>query len=272
MEKIFSDLKHAILQTHKLESNFLFLSSGLLEFLEKEAVFSVNEELSDLSDESIKYLAAPFLHGLLILRQPSLSNVERLQLLEQAQRFFDSFINLAQSYSFDIPKLDSKERAGKIKLAALQAEVEYSIKALGEAEKDSGNYRLVSINFVKYCIFRTFNEQLYIQREKDILKLNEKNEKDSSYNSTESVKKFRPFVLGSTQDLRKQVFRPDHALPTLSIGEFYERTYGKGIDKPLLNRQNSVEADSEEDIYRQRKMDEYNDNNPKGSGNKFNRS
>jgi immunoglobulin-binding protein 1 len=88
--------------------------------------------------------------------------------------------------------------------------------------------------------------------------------------------KFKPYVLGSRADLQKQVFQPGHNLPTMSIEEFYEMRYGQGKDKPLINQPIKPKKDAndedESSVYMQRKKDELNDDNARGSGNRFNRS
>lgn len=272
MEKIFFDLKVSALKAGIIQTQeVLKHSSNLLEFIEAEGVFSINEEISDLSDEGIKYLSVPFLHGLIITRQATNTDEERLSLLEQAQESIESFLSLVNSYGFDIPKLDASDRSDKIQLASLQGEVEYALDAIEKVKKDSESYRQISIDFVKYCILRSFNERLHIQRESVLLRTRPTNTEEIVENKRPP--KFRPFVLGSRQYLKSQVFRPGHALPTLSFEEFYDLTYGQGIDKPLSEKTTKKEeTDSEEDVYRQRIRDEYNDYNPSRSGNRINRS
>ncbi|KAF1846745.1 type 2A phosphatase-associated protein 42 [Cucurbitaria berberidis CBS 394.84] len=93
-------------------------------------------------------------------------------------------------------------------------------------------------------------------------------------------KPMRPFtLLDSRQTLTKNVFRPDHSLPTMTIDEYLEEEKRRGgmIEgggpqsevRPEPDEDNLVLAD--EETMKQRAWDEYVEANPKGSGNTLNR-
>ncbi|CAN9213971.1 unnamed protein product [Alternaria alternata] len=93
-------------------------------------------------------------------------------------------------------------------------------------------------------------------------------------------KPMRPFtLLDSRQTLKKNVFRPDHSLPTMTIDEYLEEEKRRGgmIEgggpqsemQPEPNEDDLVAAD--EETMKQRAWDEYVEANPKGSGNTLNR-
>ena len=93
-------------------------------------------------------------------------------------------------------------------------------------------------------------------------------------------KPMRPFtLLDSRQTLTKNVFRPDHSLPTMTIDEYLaeEKRRGGMIEgggpqsevRPEPNEDDLVAAD--EETMKQRAWDEYVEENPKGSGNTLNR-
>lgn len=93
-------------------------------------------------------------------------------------------------------------------------------------------------------------------------------------------KPMRPFtLLDSRQTLKKNVFRPDHSLPTMTIDEYLEEEKRRGgiIEgggpqseiRPEPNEDDLVAAD--EETMKQRAWDEYVEANPKGSGNTLNR-
>ncbi|KAH9882093.1 hypothetical protein J1614_001265, partial [Plenodomus biglobosus] len=93
-------------------------------------------------------------------------------------------------------------------------------------------------------------------------------------------KPMRPFtLLDSRQTLKKNVFRPDHSLPTMTIDEYLEEEKRRGgmIEgggpqsevRPEPNEDDLVAAD--EETMKQRAWDEYVEENPKGSGNTLNR-
>ena len=93
-------------------------------------------------------------------------------------------------------------------------------------------------------------------------------------------KPMRPFtLLDSRQTLTKNVFRPDHSLPTMTIDEYLEEEKRRGgmIEgggpqsevRPEPDEDNLALAD--EETMKQRAWDEYVEANPKGSGNTLNR-
>lgn len=90
----------------------------------------------------------------------------------------------------------------------------------------------------------------------------------------------QPFtIVGTRQDLAKQVFRPGHNLPTMSIDEFLEEERKRGgiIEgggeasgrQPEPDEDNYEKADAA--TYKARAWDEYTEANAKGSGNTLNR-
>ncbi|CAO2654741.1 Nn.00g114740.m01.CDS01 [Neocucurbitaria sp. VM-36] len=93
-------------------------------------------------------------------------------------------------------------------------------------------------------------------------------------------KPMRPFtLLDSRQTMTKNVFRPDHSLPTMTIDEYLEEEKRRGgmIEgggpqseiRPEVDEDNLALAD--EETMKQRAWDEYVEANPKGSGNTLNR-
>lgn len=90
----------------------------------------------------------------------------------------------------------------------------------------------------------------------------------------------RPFtLLDSRQTLKKNVFRPDHSLPTMTIDEYLEEEKRRGGMIEGGGPQSEVTAEPNEDDHdaadeetmKQRSWDEYVEANPKGSGNTLNR-
>ncbi|KAF3033199.1 hypothetical protein E8E12_003735 [Didymella heteroderae] len=93
-------------------------------------------------------------------------------------------------------------------------------------------------------------------------------------------KPMRPFtLLDNRQTLKKNVFRPDHSLPTMTIDEYLEEEKRRGgiIEgggpqseiRPEPNEDDLDAADAE--TMKARAWDEYVEENPKGSGNTLNR-
>ncbi|KAI5925286.1 TAP42-like family protein [Camillea tinctor] len=93
-------------------------------------------------------------------------------------------------------------------------------------------------------------------------------------------KPLRPFTLtANRQELQKGVFRPGHNLPTMTIDEYLEeeRRRGNIIEgggeasgrRPEPDEDNMEKAD--EETMKAREWDEFQEANPKGSGNTLNR-
>ena len=95
-----------------------------------------------------------------------------------------------------------------------------------------------------------------------------------------SGKPLRPFtLLDKRQRLQEGVFRPDHNLPTMSIDEYLEEERRRGgiIDgggdksgvRPEIDEDDMAQVD--EETMKDRRWDDFKDNNPKGVGNTLNR-
>jgi hypothetical protein len=74
----------------------------------------------------------------------------------------------------------------------------------------------------------------------------------------------------SREDVRSRVFKPGHALPSMSLDEFARMEYQQMMErssKPSQPQKNEDE-DSDEKIYKLREWDEFCENNPRGWGNR----
>ncbi|KAK9458858.1 TAP42-like protein [Lipomyces oligophaga] len=93
---------------------------------------------------------------------------------------------------------------------------------------------------------------------------------------TSTGKVNRPFVIVSSREqLKRNVFKPDYVLPTMSIDEYLEeeRRRGNIIEGGGAQSANKRESDEEDEAaqdretYRLRQWDEFTEANPRGSGN-----
>ncbi|KAK9247849.1 TAP42-like protein [Lipomyces tetrasporus] len=90
----------------------------------------------------------------------------------------------------------------------------------------------------------------------------------------------RPFTIVSSRDqIKKNVFKPDYVLPTMTIDEYLEeeRRRGNIIEGGGPDSEKKVEKDedneeeNDQETYRLRQWDEFAEANPRGSGNTLNR-
>ncbi|KAF4445654.1 TAP42 component of the Tor signaling pathway, partial [Fusarium albosuccineum] len=90
-------------------------------------------------------------------------------------------------------------------------------------------------------------------------------------------KPLQPFTLvGSRDQMARDVFRSGHNLPTMSIDEYLEEEKRRGnilqggVEEKKVVDEDDMEAVDRE-MYKQREWDEFVDHNPKGAGNTLNR-
>lgn len=101
------------------------------------------------------------------------------------------------------------------------------------------------------------------------------------------AKPLKPIVIENTREvLAKQVFQPGWRQPTMTLDEYLELEKqrgniieGGGPQQEIRMKQEKEEkltrdsdADADEEIYKQREFDEFKDLNPRGQGNRYNRS
>eukprot|EP00158_Paraphelidium_tribonemae_P006259 Partr_v1_DN27752_c0_g1_i3_m66964 putative Immunoglobulin (CD79A) binding protein 1 len=89
----------------------------------------------------------------------------------------------------------------------------------------------------------------------------------------------RPFVITSRQEQVSKVFRPDHSLPTLSIDEYLRREQERGNivsggganqapkSESTQEQKEDAQENDHEELLKQRRWDQFRDDNPKGWGN-----
>jgi hypothetical protein len=84
----------------------------------------------------------------------------------------------------------------------------------------------------------------------------------------------RPFVITSKRsEFESGVFRPGHCLPTMSIDEYLDKEMERGnflSSKDTVKKQ-EIDSDDENEIVKQRKWDEFKDDNVRGWGNRKNK-
>ena len=90
-------------------------------------------------------------------------------------------------------------------------------------------------------------------------------------------------MITKREALQKQVFRPGHNLPTMTIEEYLDLEIARGnvlsggtyVYRNLIHREpqtTQIDEDSEEATYKARQWDAFKDDNPAGWGNRYNKS
>ncbi|KAK9324083.1 TAP42-like protein [Lipomyces orientalis] len=90
----------------------------------------------------------------------------------------------------------------------------------------------------------------------------------------------RPFTIVSSRDqIKKNVFKPDYVLPTMTIDEYLEEERRRGNiiegggpdSEKKVDKDEDNEEENDQETYRLRQWDEFVEANPRGSGNTLNR-
>jgi hypothetical protein len=271
MENEFLALKNSLVldggNTFSVSAQTVERMKKLYDFTLANGFFSENEELHDLSSYLIKYLSVPFLYALALLSSKSASS--RSSILEQAKTLTDEFFLQVKTYGISFEEFDLKNRADKLIHRKKIEELKIFSFLLDKISiSDEEKYRDVSINFIKYCTLIAQWELEMQQRELNVL-----NDKTPPNILPPSKTPINSFVLDPRRLKLQNVFRPGHSLPSMTVQEFYDKTY-KDFDPKAVNKipEKPSTDDDEENIYKLRIQDEFNDLNPRGSGNRLYRS
>jgi hypothetical protein len=277
MDKEFLDLKNLLLPTGAslmpITDQHVEKMKKFYDFIQANALFSDNEELQDLSSFSIKYISVPFLFALALTSCKQL--MSRSEILENSIELVKEFLSLTKNYGIEFKAFNLRDRGEKLAHWQKLKEFEkFGFLLDNTPTSDEERYREVSTNFVKYCILAAQGEMDMMQREITLLSKKAKQREEPP--PSEEKKPIKTLVLESRKLKLQNVFRPGHSLPSMTVQEFYEKAY-KDFNFISANKLPSLEKDpeseeEEERIYKIRAKDEYNDWNPKGSGNRLNRS
>jgi hypothetical protein len=276
MEKGFLDLKNLLLPTNAsltpISDQHVERIKNFYDFIQANAFFSDNEELQDLPSFAIKYISIPFLFALALAscKLP----VPRSEILGNSIELIKEFLSLTENYGIEFKVVNLRDRSERLAHWQKLKEFEkFGFLLDNTPTSDEERYREVSTNFVKYCILAAQREMDMMQRE--IALLSEKAKKNEEPAPAEK-KPIKTLVLESRKLKLQTAFRPGHSLPSMTVQEFYEKAY-KDFNFVSANKLPDFEKESEseeeeEGNYRLRTKDEYNDWNPRGSGNRLNRS
>lgn len=281
-------------------------------------LFSKNEEIDEISTPSIKYLLLPAYQGYFSMKKMS---DDRYEIIKIAQTYYVEFLKLIKLYnltSLKIPKLvgneetdnttlntsqitrrDEEKRNEKIQRFKRKKERDNKLKemeAVISAKKSDEEFeRDYYFELIDSWVDTSFEEIDSIEKELEILqymKQMKKNGTDTSVQVKSNTvdrekKKFVPFIL--TRDkLEAAVIGAGYpSLPTYTIEEWFDNTYGNLSDKSSngnnnsntantsnkeIEDENNIEADDQEYLDKTRKMDDWKDDHRTGWGNRYNRS
>lgn len=266
---------------------------------DRAGIFSRNDELDDIPTADLKYILIPYLHAQLLCLTPSQSQQIRTVAIKQAVELFAAF--LEQALHFEIYedvhrsntflKLDSgtnrlqkierfkKDKALREKIVALQKNCD------DESERE---LRLAELNL---AVCTTVDKLPSIHCELEILahaaSLPEAERETAPTQPNPELLQSLAAAANALQInsskhsreyIKSQIFKPSYKLPTMSIEqagmkelaqahEQRKRADSAGEKEERRYSNLTEEEKDDENVAKQRRWDEFKDDNPRGWGN-----
>lgn len=263
----------------------------LQDWIRRVDLFSDNESLNEISTKDLKFLQVPALKAS-ILSELSFENVtERLDTLLKSKELLLEFLKTTENLGLVSTKYPTK-REELILEYKRQKELEANIKLLESRDDEEGMRDLflkdleLQIIKSKQLLKSNTQELELLENHSDISlrlekygdsRLDMKN--DGALLSREG-KVLRPFIIRSNrQELKSNVFKPGHNLPSMTIDEYLEKEFERGnvlkggTDSDLKELEQDLnEEEEEKKLFKDRNWDEFKEDNPKGWGNRMNKS
>ncbi|UJR26867.1 hypothetical protein I4U23_008178 [Adineta vaga] len=295
------------LNSNKIEQNnetFTTLINQLKfaeEKLDELHLFSDNEELNEVSSNELRYF---IIYALIAwsYEYRSLDREQRLNDIHSAISYFIKYLQLCKNYGLvkHIPKEQdddndkyriyvTEDRQMKIQKLKEKKTLEKSIEKLREMTKDIDRVddeikRQLYTEQIKWWIQQAEEDIIALKDEIKLIQFS-KDPLPQNSNPTTSTNKLPvdgPFTIVTTKDrLYKEAISGVGypSLPTMTVQEFYDDLAKRQSQQPVpppkpapLSDEHLNEIDDPTHRRNVRQMDEYKDDNPLGSGNRYNRS
>eukprot|EP00116_Pleurobrachia_bachei_P006822 sb/3467084/ len=250
-------------------------------------LFSENEEMDEVSTESIKFLLTSAFQG--FIHQHHYDYQSRRSYLLIAREYYKDFHHICEVYKLAKPfemtldrmsnPVTQNNRAEKIYKAKQKKELEEKIAVLEKRDDiDEDVQRDIYISMVRLWVMRCEDEVYNINSELPILEHMEKMRNgEVAPLKPPKVKAMKPFILVKSEQ-QKRVFGAGYpSLPTMTLDEYYDKEL-----KRIVEEQNNAEKpgpepedpdeETEEGLAKARAWDEYRDTHKRGWGNRHNRS
>jgi len=307
----FKDIENRYNTAQNADLEHLIVSyESLRKQVAQVGLFSENESIEEVPSTELKYLVIDCRLASLYERR----SVNRMADLKFSREIYVQFLSRCNSYGL-LGKKDQRsmdllssgkqslsasdpgsQRQAKIERFQLAKQYESFIERVDESDESLNDEELrdLSIKLIKLCIVRSFESLDSIFSELELLKhmpdkIEEAPQSNDQSERLDRIEReprsllsptgrpLQPFVLTkSRKQLQKEVFRPDHSLPTMSIDEYLAEEQRQG--NILQQQAQSKEASDSEDedsadkkTMEARRWDEYKEAHPRGSGNIMNR-
>ncbi|UZP45530.1 hypothetical protein NXS19_013342 [Fusarium pseudograminearum] len=273
------------------------------------ALFSPNEGIEDVSTTDIPYLLLDAHIAELVQKTPNQSPDQRLEVLAKSRAAYERFLAAVDGYGLVQAPYDraleryrdepesfavvatadaAARRDGKIANYRAEKALKEKLEMLRRNPRyvEQGDEELVRELYMTQITFAA-------PRPLAPSSTDTPSTDDHSYRLDQPLRRLhslpggpllskqgkplQPFTLvGSRDQMSRDVFRSGHNLPTMSIDEYLEeeRRQGNilqgGVEEKTVIDEDDYDAVDRE-TYKQREWDEFVDHNPKGAGNTLNR-
>jgi len=273
----------------------------------ENALFSSNEELTDFSSNSLKYLSVPFYLGELYRRIPYSLPPERLNALKQSKSYKEKFISTCirlgilsksdiSAYQNEASANAQNKREEKIRRFRREKEINQLLQNLlqeklkkgidEEHEDDSDFERKTSILILENQSIKTIDSLSTLNQEIEIIiHMITEMEKNGGKMPAPRPAEPRPpaqppiVITDPRQMIRDNVFQPGWNLPTVSIEQAADIDYQEMIQREArqkeaekkksqkLVKEYGDDEEEAEELKKTRDFDDFKDEHPRGSGN-----
>mmetsp|Transcript_899 Transcript_899/g.3487 ORF Transcript_899/g.3487 Transcript_899/m.3487 type:complete len:323 (-) Transcript_899:1105-2073(-) len=267
---------------------------------EANALFSIHEELDDVATKDIKYFLLPYYLAESLQEMEGADRRGRKDDLRDSLRAIEEFLSLCRSYDVRGVEAVDGEGEGEAQLdpqTARQRKIEHfkrekrirerlefvesRKKAVArisdeDNEDDDEDERELWLLQLEDAVIQAVRMKRMHQQELEVLEfaenLPERNEMQADAGQPEV-----PAVIplhARTSRARKEVFRPSHRLPIMSVEE-----YGERLRKEMLEREEApmaapskgdaqeLDSEDEESCRKARDWDDWKDEHRRGEGN-----
>lgn len=269
---------------------------------EANALFSTHEELDDVATKDVKYFLLPYYLAESLQEMEGADRRGRKDELRGSLRAIEEFLSLCRSYGVrgaeavddegqDEAQLDPQTaRQRKIedfkrekKIRERRAFIETRKKAVArivdeedEDEDEDEDERELWLLQLEDAVIQAVRMKRMHQQELEVLEfaenLTERNDMQASAGPPE-VPAMIP-LHARTSGARKEVFRPSHRLPTMTVEEYGERLRKEMLEKeearmaaPTEGDAYELDSEDEESCRKARDWDDWKDEHRRGEGN-----
>jgi len=304
-QTIFQEIDSTNLPTNSVQFQDM-VCEALIKFengsqlVEKESIFSKNEELDDIGTEFIKYITIPYYIGELHLK---VVDSDRVDQLTTAVRYFNQFLATCKKLKLvrkedlkslyrDAPTDPTSRRAElitrvkreKANKARLEAIVQQKAAKKSSNDNDDELERRHILLLVDGYVQKSISQLELTEVELNMLSMVSQNppqesrgNRNSTNNHFNNPEIYTILPGGRRVELAQQVFRPGFNMATItpeeavaaeiSNGRMVKGPGGAASAKKGDSENEDEDVDNEEKLCSTRNWDDFKDDNPRGWGN-----